>query len=114
MLDICITGQEALEKIKSAYAQDYSYKFIFMDFSMPVMDGIESTKLIRQHLSDVLRIPEDMQPSIIGVTGHVLEQYKTLGINAGMNQVHSKPLCQKKLEKLLNENEKTQGRPIKR
>ena len=44
LLDICITGQEALDKIKKSYAQNCTYKFIFMDFSMPVMDGIESTK----------------------------------------------------------------------
>ena len=43
-LDICINGQEALEQIKEAYAQNCTYKIIFMDFSMPIMDGIESTK----------------------------------------------------------------------
>lgn len=43
-LDFCITGQEALDKIMTAYDDGCTYKMIFMDFSMPVMDGIECTK----------------------------------------------------------------------
>ena len=38
---------------------------------------------------------------IFGVTGHVLEKFKFMAIEAGMNQVYSKPLCSAKLNKLL-------------
>jgi len=31
------------------------------------------------------------QPKIIGITGHVDKNFTDQGINAGMNEVHSKP-----------------------
>ena len=47
-VDICINGLEALETIKKSYPHDIQYQLIFMDFSMPVMNGIEATKKIRE------------------------------------------------------------------
>jgi CheY-like chemotaxis protein len=44
---------------------------IFTDFSMPVMDGIQATKKMRAFLRDKVAV----QPAIIGVTGHVLDEF---------------------------------------
>jgi CheY-like chemotaxis protein len=55
-VDFCITGQEALTKVKEKYDQGGTYKLILTDFMMPIMNGIESTKLIRQFL-DEKKIP---------------------------------------------------------
>ena len=49
-----------------------AYSMILTDFSMPLMDGIEATAKIRQHLK---RKGVKKNPSIIGVTGHVLESF---------------------------------------
>jgi CheY-like chemotaxis protein len=46
-VDYCITGQEALDQVISATVNGFFYKAILTDISMPVMDGIESTKKIR-------------------------------------------------------------------
>ena len=62
---------------------------------MPVMSGIESTLKIRSYLDEELKIPRSEQPAIIGITGHVLVKYKNDGLNAGMDQVCSKPLYAK-------------------
>ena len=49
-VDFCINGLEALNHIKDAYLHGLSYKVILTDFSMPIMDGIESTRQIKTYL----------------------------------------------------------------
>lgn len=46
-VDCFINGQEALDQVKDAQSMEISYDLIFTDFSMPVMNGLESTRLIR-------------------------------------------------------------------
>ena len=65
-VDFCIHGEEALNQVKKTYENGMRYKIILMDFSMPVMDGIEATTLIRSYLKD-----KKEELTIIGVTGHV-------------------------------------------
>ena len=55
---------------------------------MPIMDGYEATSKIREVFYSY-GIP---QPLIIAVTGHSEKQYVRKAINAGMNQVLSKPV----------------------
>ena len=51
-VDFCITGLEAFDLVKETYQNGMSYKLILTDFNMPVMDGIKSTKKIRQFLKE--------------------------------------------------------------
>ena len=64
---------------------------------MPVMDGCQSTKMIREFLYN----KGLDQPIICGVTGHTEQQYVNKAIDSGMNQVYSKPLNQKLISKVL-------------
>ena len=64
---------------------------------MPIMDGYESTTMIRQFLYD----SNINQPIISGVTGHVEPAYVSRAINSGMNQVLSKPVDLKLLRNIL-------------
>ena len=52
LVDKCMNGKEALDKIIEAYNNDIEYSIIFMDFSMPIMNGIDSSRAIRQHLTE--------------------------------------------------------------
>jgi CheY-like chemotaxis protein len=45
-----LNGQTSLEKLKESYENNQRYQIIFTDFNMPVMDGIESTKKMREYL----------------------------------------------------------------
>ena len=69
-----------------------SYSIIFTDFNMPVMNGIQATKEMRQYMDFDLQLDRDSQPNIIGVTGHVLEEYQNEGLEAGMDEIIAKPL----------------------
>ena len=59
---------------------------------MPVMDGIESTRLVREHLAEDLKLTPEEQPVIVGVTGHVMAEFQKKGLEAGMNRVVGKPI----------------------
>ena len=68
-VDFCINGKEAYEQLKTAYHNKMSYKMIFTDFNMPVMDGLESTAKMRQFLKKEMKLDRKNQPIVIGVTG---------------------------------------------
>ena len=48
LVDQAINGQDALKKVKEA--EGFQYGLIFMDCSMPIMDGYEATEKIRKYL----------------------------------------------------------------
>lgn len=82
-IDEAENGQEAVNKYVESVKQNHPYDVIMMDFLMPVMNGLESTKLIRTHgLSTV----------IIGVTGNGLQSDIDLFMEAGADGVMIKPL----------------------
>lgn len=66
-VDLSINGQVAVESFISNHK-------IFTDFSMPIIDGIESTKKIRKFLRD--HGSKNKHPIIVGVTGHATEEYR--------------------------------------
>jgi len=69
-VDLCINGQELVDTFFKSMKLGMKYSIVFLDFSMPVMDGISASKSLRQGLMD-LHIPKEDQPIIIGITGHV-------------------------------------------
>ena len=58
-----------------------------MDLSMPVMDGLEATRQMRN-----LPLPRDRVPRIVAMTADVLESDKNLCREAGMDDYLPKPL----------------------
>lgn len=81
------TGKEAVE-----FASNFRYDAILMDMKMPVMDGIEATKKIRQF---------DKITPIIAVTANAFDSDKVEAMEAGCNAFVTKPLKKKDLEEVL-------------
>lgn len=79
--DIAANGEEALIAIKTG-----KFHLIFMDIQMPVMDGIEATRLIRDNIEDRL------QPVIIALTANTTETDKRACFDSGMNDFLAKPV----------------------
>ena len=77
-------GKEALETFKASEVG--AFDAILMDLMMPVMDGLEATKAIRQ-----LSRP-DAQLPIIAATAKVTEEDRRVVFEAGMNAHIAKPL----------------------
>ncbi len=76
--DYAINGKEGLEKLK-----ENEYDICFMDLQMPVMGGLEATKLIRQKLK--LDVP------IVALTAAEFQEEKDRCYEVGMDDYLPKP-----------------------
>ncbi|AZL86477.1 hybrid sensor histidine kinase/response regulator [Aliivibrio salmonicida] len=79
-IDIANNGKEAISMVT-----DTDYDLIFMDISMPEMDGMTATKKIRTLSKHHEKMP------IIALTAHALSGDKERFIDAGMTDYLSKP-----------------------
>ncbi|WP_075995454.1 ATP-binding protein [Salaquimonas pukyongi] len=68
-------------------ASDNEFDLIFMDCSMPEMDGFEATRRIRQQESDAGTAPAP----IVALTAHKAETIETRADAAGMDAIMVKP-----------------------
>ncbi|MBU1564550.1 MAG: response regulator [Proteobacteria bacterium] len=86
---IASNGQECLEALDRS-----SYDMVLMDIQMPVMDGLEATRRIRQN-SKFKKLP------IIAMTAHAMAGDKEKSLAAGMNDHITKPIDTAALHKVL-------------
>jgi signal transduction histidine kinase len=82
IVEQAINGLEAVEKVRGT-----DYDLILMDMQMPLMNGMEATRIIRT-------LTKVQQPPIIAFTANAFEEDKLACLNAGMNDHISKPLVQ--------------------
>ncbi len=87
VVDIANNGQEALD-----LHQQFNYDLILMDIQMPIMGGVETTRLIRQ-----MPDPVKAQIPIIALTANALKGDSDTYVQAGMNDYMSKPYEEEKL-----------------
>jgi two-component system cell cycle response regulator DivK len=89
-------GAQALE-----HAAQESLQLILMDLSMPVMDGWEATRRLRQ-LEGLREVP------IVGLSAHCYDHLREAAIRAGCNDCIPKPVDEHVLggilEQFLNEH----------
>ncbi len=85
-------GFEAIELCKQ-----FSFDIIFMDVQMPVLDGMEATKRIRNE------IPNNRRTPVIAVTAHALPEEKKVLLQSGFDDYLSKPVSEKHLISMLNQ-----------
>ncbi|MBY4629927.1 response regulator [Rhizobium croatiense] len=97
-------GQEAV-----AAWESHTPRIIMMDVSMPVMNGHEATRTIREREKG-----QDQRVPIIGVTAHALESDREACLDAGMDDYMSKPispeLLEEKIRQWLGKDDQQPGR----
>lgn len=79
-----VEAADGLQGLKQAQSQPFD--LIIMDLSMPVMDGIEAVRRIRE--SD----GPNQETRILGLTAHGREEYRTRAIDSGMDEFFTKPI----------------------
>lgn len=93
LLNQLIPGSEVVEVPNGRQAVNVAERIkvdmIFMDIQMPIMDGFEATRMIRQI---ELNHQVDKPVPIIAVTAFTLNKEKERCINAGMNDFLTKPI----------------------
>ena len=93
------TGEEVLTAL-----EEEDFDVILMDVQMPVMDGEEATRAIREQL------PEHRQPYIIALTAHALAGDRERYLAAGMDDYLSKPVHVQHLVDALREAAKRRAK----
>ncbi|MEJ1223175.1 response regulator [Sediminicola sp. 1XM1-17] len=81
-------GEQAVAEI-----QKKEYDLVFMDIHMPVMDGLEATKIIRKNNKDL---------AIIGFSADVTRETIETALEVGMNDYFTKPIAMDKLRQHLS------------
>ena len=84
------SGQEALTA-----AEKQTFDIVFMDVEMPVMDGLQTTRRLRE-------LPEEQRPKVIvAMTGNVSDADRQRATDAGMNDYITKPIRAEIVQTLL-------------
>jgi CheY-like chemotaxis protein len=71
-------GQKAVEAVATT-----QFDCVFMDYEMPIMDGMEATEIIMK---------EHPNSKVVFVTAHVLEEYKKKAAQIGAKDFLAKPV----------------------
>jgi signal transduction histidine kinase/DNA-binding response OmpR family regulator len=90
-VEFAANGREAVDAVIADYTR---FDAVIMDVQMPLMDGLEATRLIRRHVTAE-------QLPIISMTAHAMEQERLLCLEAGMNDHLTKPVDPKNLTRAL-------------
>ena len=83
--DYAKDGQEAVDKVKSS-----SYDICLMDLQMPVLDGVQATRIIRADINKEL--------PIVALTANIMQKDVESVYEAGMNDFLPKPVDLNKLK----------------
>ncbi|WP_293145975.1 MULTISPECIES: response regulator [unclassified Microcoleus] len=121
--DFASSGQAALDALERS-----EYDIVFMDMQMPEMDGLETTRLIRQRFSGNLILensapesgfsatdepspnPKSTSPWIVAMTANAMQGDRELCLDAGMNDYISKPVRVQAIVQAIAQYDRQTGR----
>ncbi len=93
-IDVAANGQEAIDTL-----QQVDYDLVFMDCQMPIMDGYETTRWIRDPQSRI----RDHRIPVVAMTANAMAGDRELCLAAGMDDHVAKPIDPSKLIQALEQ-----------
>ncbi|WNQ13064.1 PAS domain S-box protein [Paenibacillus aurantius] len=92
-VSVVLNGEEVIEA-----ATKKSFDIIFMDIHMPVLNGLEATRVIKKKLAS------EKKPRIVAVTANALKGDREKCLDAGMDDYISKPVKLEVLKEILKQH----------
>jgi two-component system, sensor histidine kinase len=89
--DLCENGEEAVEICKTK-----KYDIIFMDYHMPIMDGLEATQRIREENNP------NQSSLIIGITAYDLEELERRSTYSSFDGTIEKPIRSAEIKEIIH------------
>ncbi|MBC8456495.1 MAG: response regulator, partial [Deltaproteobacteria bacterium] len=105
-VDLAENGKIALDKFRNNH-----YDLILMDIAMPVMDGMEASRMIREIEQKKLKSMSKKEAEafapvkIVAITAHIMMTDKKQCLNVGMNDFLAKPYRPNDLLKIIEKLE---------
>ena len=94
-IDMAKDGESAVTMVEEAIKKGYHYDIVFMDVQMPVMDGLEATKVLRGTLG--------YPYTVVALTAFSDPETDKVILDSGMNGILNKPIIRQKLHQVLTE-----------
>jgi len=88
-VDVAADGRDAVDAVNRQ-----NYDAILMDLQMPILDGYEATRIIREN-------PRHRDLPVIAMTAHAMEGYREKCLETGMTDYISKPVDIRELNRKL-------------
>jgi two-component system sensor histidine kinase/response regulator len=111
---IAPTGQAAVQ----LYVEEKKFDLILMDCEMPIMDGIEAARRIREIENASVRTPSTNGPTrtrlpMVALTAHALSEVREKCLQAGMDDFLVKPFDDLQMAQLLSRwlTQRTEAEP---
>lgn len=98
--DVTVDGMEAVDAFMMALEDEEPYDLVCLDIMMPVMDGYQSLKAIR-NLEKERNIPEDKMSKVIMTTALNEERNVKMAFELGCTIYSGKPINQDRFEQAL-------------
>ncbi len=93
--DCVSTGEEAIEAVEEKHRQGHDYPVVIIDWKLPGMDGIETTRTIRERVGD--DVP------IIVISAYERAEIEEAALAAGANGFISKPFFRSNIYRDMSE-----------
>jgi two-component system chemotaxis response regulator CheY len=98
--DVTVDGMEAIDAFQMALDENEPYDLICLDIMMPIMDGYQSLKNIRE-IEEERNIPEDKKVKVIMTTALNEEKNVKKAYELGCTDYLAKPIDMDKLKEIL-------------